>query len=406
MQNVIKTFVASASELQSSDLYMTVKATMFTVPDANLNGVRCTAEFLEEIVADQDKYIGLPLCADVVNLVKGRYTKLGHCYNATTGTFSSSIIGSFYKFEKEELKDGGMALIGYARILKRNKKVCKAVSELFADNALKFSFEISCGSYTELEDNTILIDKAENNFIEGMCIVSFPACPDAVALELVAEVAEINGLGKEADHMTDVIESVEMVAEESAEAPAEEVVAQTEETAEVSSEEPETIQAEEQPVEASTETAEVYVSLEHTEIERVHTYDSDTGVSTDVIVTTEERAYGLTPETANSAVAEAEEVIETAEEATEEVVAEEAPAEEHAAEQVVAENPADVIAELRAAISALQHEVAELRAVRVVAEQNKEEEVNPFMAEISTPVRYSLLESVEKPASRSLLERA
>lgn len=103
-----------------------------------------------------------------------------------------------------------MALVGYARVLKRNKKVCKAIGELFAEGALKFSFEISCGTYETLEDDTILIDAADNNFIEGMCIVSFPACPEAVALELVAE---INGIGKEADDMIDVIESAEVVAE-------------------------------------------------------------------------------------------------------------------------------------------------------------------------------------------------
>lgn len=67
MQNVKKTFVASASELQSSDLYMTAKMIMFTVPSANLNGVRCTEAFLDEIVEHEDKYVGLPLCADVVN---------------------------------------------------------------------------------------------------------------------------------------------------------------------------------------------------------------------------------------------------------------------------------------------------------------------------------------------------
>lgn len=167
--------------------------------------------------------------------MKGRYEKLGHCYNPNTGTFSSSIIGSFYKFEKEELESGELALIGYARILKRNKKVCKAVSELFADGNLKFSFEISCGEYEELDDSTILIDCADKNFIEGMCIVSFPACPAAIARDLVAE---INGMGKEADQMNEMDKSAEVIAEETvvesaAEETAEEVVAEenVEETA-------------------------------------------------------------------------------------------------------------------------------------------------------------------------------
>ena len=90
---------------------------------------------MNEIVEHQDKYIGLPLCADTVNLVQGRYTKLGHCYNPRTGVYSSSIIGSFYRFEKEELDNGETALVGYARVMKRNKRVCKAIGELFAEGA-------------------------------------------------------------------------------------------------------------------------------------------------------------------------------------------------------------------------------------------------------------------------------
>lgn len=415
MQNIVKTIVASASELQSSDLYMTVKTPMFTVPAANLNGVRCTAKFLDEIVANQDKYIGLPLCADVDNLAKGRYTKLGHCYDAVTGTFSSSMIGSFYKFEKEEREDGA-ALIGYARIMKRNKKVCKAVAQLFAAGMLKFSFEISCGSYEELEDGTLLIDAAGNNYLEGMCIVSFPACPDAVAQELVAEIVNI---GKEADEMSDVIESAEVVAEETVAetaVPPEAEAILAEEEAEPTATEPEEIQAEasepekeedeEQPEEPEEEdeehkeTAQVYTRVTHVEHDSVHTYDNETGVEHEINVTTEERVSVPNPEEAAAeAVAETTEEVQ-AEAEPEEVVAEEVPAEP------------DPLAVMREEIAELKKLVAEMREQHVVAEKEPEapvsdngNEVNPFIAEISTPVKYSLLESIEKNP-RSLLERA
>lgn len=398
MQNVIKTFVASASELQSSDLYMTAKMIMFTVPSANLNGVRCTEDFLDEIVENQDKYVGLPLCADVVNLVKGRYEKLGHCYNPKTGTFSSSIIGSFYKFEKEELKNGEVALIGYARILKRNKKVCKAVSELFADDSLKFSFEISCGSYEELDDDTILIDKADNNYIEGMCIVSFPACPTAVARELVAE---INGIGKEADQMTEQEMSAEVIAEETvvesaAEETTEEVVAEenVEETAQEDS--TEEVVAEEAATEelAEEQTAEVYVHVNHTEIDEVHAYDNETGESTTVRDIHEETvSTRIEVEDQDKSVAETE-VAET----------ETAESENHE------ESETDkVIAELRSMIEDLKREIAELKKPEVVvASEKKEKEVvvNPFIAEIATEAPYKLLEKAPKSTSYSLLERA
>jgi len=49
-------------------------------------------------------------------------------------------------------------MVGYARIMKRNKAVCNAITQLFASSTLKFSFEISCGEYEEDTDGTIVID--------------------------------------------------------------------------------------------------------------------------------------------------------------------------------------------------------------------------------------------------------
>lgn len=421
MPNVTKTFVASASELQSSDLYMTIKATLFTVPSANLNGVRCTAGFMEEIVENQDKYIGLPLCADTVNLVSGRYKKLGHCYNPKTGTYSSSIIGSFYRFEKEELSDGEVALVGYARVMKRNKKVCKAIGELFAEGALKFSFEISCGTYETLEDDTILIDAADNNYIEGMCIVSFPACPEAVALDLVAE---INGIGKEADVMNDVIESAAVETEVLENAPAsdstelnteagepEVVVAEAEDCSEEEQEsaEPEDMAAEMEPaaapaeeadVESEAQNAEVYVTTETRICETVDMYDSETGVYVTETTSHEVRT--------NERVEDATLVVEVAEAETEEPKQVETAADETPA---VVPDYVKVISELQASVDALRNELAELRAQRVVAEVKDDSAaaINPFVAEISAPKKYSLLES-DKPSTSgnaySLLEKA
>jgi len=80
----VKTFVASAiiSELQSSDIYLTVKARLFDL-NANLNGVRVTAAFLDEIVNNEEKYIGIPLCADVRGLLANE--TIGHMYDKRTG---------------------------------------------------------------------------------------------------------------------------------------------------------------------------------------------------------------------------------------------------------------------------------------------------------------------------------
>lgn len=394
------------------------------MPSANLNGVRCTAGFMDEIVEHQDKYIGLPLCADTVNLVSGRYTKLGHCYNSKTGTYSSSIIGSFYRFEKEELENGEVALVGYARVMKRNKRVCKAIGELFAEGALKFSFEISCGTYETLDDDTILIDAADNNFIEGMCIVSFPACPEAVALELVAE---INGIRKEADEMIDVIESAEVVAEvqkneseapETTEIPVESgepevVVAEvTEDSAEsdvVAEMEHTDAPAEESPViaEATAENAEAQNAAVHMHTstftrETTEIYDDQTGTSVVESTTHEVRTHERMDDVSLE--------VQIGEEASvnaEEEISEPAPVEASAQNDTYS----SVIAELQKAIASLQEEIREMRAERIVAETKKSEgtaaEINPFVAEISAPKKYSLLES-EKASSNaySLLEKA
>lgn len=258
MQNVVQTFQAEASDLQSSKLYMTVRMVMLTSPSPNLNGVRCTAAFINEIVANQDKYVTLPLVVDTQMLERGKYDKLSHNYDRKTDSFDTSIIGSFYRFESEVLDNGETALIGYARISKRNKETCKAISQLFAENNLKFSFEISAGDYRQLEDGTLEIDVSENNYLESLCVVSFPACVDAVAMQLVAEAIAIDMRGKEADVMVDekVIfeEEKEVVAEQESAVDTEvveETVAETteEEIAEVSEETAKKEEAEEKDAE-------------------------------------------------------------------------------------------------------------------------------------------------------------
>lgn len=212
MENQFKTCFASVVDgLQQSDIYLTIKARLLETPKANLNGVRVTSDFINEIVANQDKYVGIPLCADVQSLANGDYRRLGHLYDDATGEFHSTQIGSFCKFEREDFENGAY-LVGYARVMKRNKAVCSAITELFASGSLKFSFEISCGSCIKLDDGTLQIDASEDNYLEGIAVVSFPACEDAIALALIAE---CNNYGKDETAMF-IEESVqqEIVAED------------------------------------------------------------------------------------------------------------------------------------------------------------------------------------------------
>jgi hypothetical protein len=370
-----------------------------------------TAAFVDEIIDNEQKYVGLPLCADVKNLANGDYKHLGHLYDARTGEFHSAQIGSFYRFEKEELSDGA-ALIGYARIMKRNRAVCKAISELFADNALKFSFEISCGSYRELDDGTIEIDANENNYLEGAAVVSFPACENAVALDLVAECNQIaddtrKGENTMTDVNTETVVSEEQnieessVAEEVAEVvtPVESAECKeddndddkkcAEENEEQVSEVSEDAESEKTEEVAETESvAEVVVVEHHVSVDDVTVYDTDDGSRV------EER---VTHETTVEHVA--------SDEAAEEEVAEQHE-EEVVAEEVATPDYAQMIAELKETIESLKSEIAELKKEKVVAEvvtSSVAQTVNPFVDDVQMEKKYSLLEPEDKVRNYTLL---
>lgn len=358
-------FTASASTIKSSDIYMTIIATLFTSPSPNLNGVCCTEQFIDDIVNNEDDYVGVPLYCDVNNLEKGKFDHLGHMYNSETDEFGSQMIGSFYHYEKVVHENGEVALIGYARVAKRNKDIRDAIMNLFAENKLKFSFEISVGSCSQQEDGTILIDKADRNFLEGMAIVSNPACPDAVALDLVAEaldlvaevkveeVGEMNETANVNETVNEVENNVEIVA-------AEEKVEKVEkvETAETSAE----------------QTKEVVVE----EVAECSKPEEDD----------EEKKDEKEEETAE--VEEKEDPEEKKEDETEEASCKKKCAEE-------------MIAELFETVSALTKEIESLKlaaetsskAIAEIKEAKKViAEVNPFTTEINAETeKYKLLES-------------
>ena len=417
-----KKVVASAviSELQSSDMYLTLVARLFDLR-ANLNGVRVTEAFLDEIVENEAKYICHPLYADIRGLLANR--TVGHMYNARTGEFHSTQIGAFYHFEKEVDGDN-THLLGYARVPKRNKALCKVLSDLFTDNALKFSFEVNCGVYEEESDGTMIIDADARNYWEGECVVTFPACETAIARQLVAEC-----LGKGDENMADE-NMVNAESEQSVETVAEVINEDTEVVAETEV--------------AEVETAEtVYVTKEHTEIDNVRAYNCDTGEEVEqrvVVDTTIRTPVQIAEEEAEHEDEERDEGREDEEVVAEtEVVAEceseEDEPEEDSDNKETAEVRTDwavLIAEIRDSIESLRKELADIRnipenaaaviAEEVLSEENESETVvaesivgdtqeeplmNPFMASISAPKKYSLLDKEEKPAHKySLLDRA
>lgn len=417
-------FASVISEIQQSDVFMTVKARICEAPEANLNGARVTEAFIDEIVGNEARYVGLPLYADKKALMNGSYNRLGHLYDTKTGEFHSTQIGSFYKFEKQTTQNG-CALVGYARIPKRNKKLSRAISELFADNALKFSFELSVGEYEELDDDTILIDASENNYLEGTAIVTYPACEDAVALELVAQKAD-EAEGGELE-MAEVENTAEVVETEAIQPE----LAEEEKVEEVEAEEAETEETEEtackKKEKAEEENAAVVTHEYHEERHTSVAYDTETGKEVSQTVTietcTNDIQEGTLVETVDGVhVAEADGDPETpgenqgenngepvgdvtpgeaaSGEGNDDNPEEEPTPDSYDSKKKTAE---EQIAEMLDIINSLKNEIAELKEQKA---QPVVGEVNPFMGTLSAEGKYSLLEKETKTTSYSLLERA
>jgi len=441
-------FASVISEIQQSDIFMTVKARICEAPAANLNGARVTEAFIYEIIDNKEQYVGLPLYADVRALTNGNYRRLGHLYDSRTGEFHSTQIGSFYDFEREDF-DNGCYLVGYARIAKRNKKLSKAISELFADGALKFSFEVNVGEYTELEDGTIQIDASDSNYLEGTAIVTFPACEEAVALQLVAQQKADDEEGGERDMADNKETLAEQVTEEpvTTEEPTvaeEPVVAETtqqeaetepEENAEIAETEESAACKDED--EKTSETAEqqnaaVYVREEVKQEHSTYAHDTESGVDVYQHVEVETSVSHVEPE---AQIVEADDGVHIAENgdgdgansgesgASEEPASgstddpnqedqgqttppgntDEAPVTVDDSKKQTAEQ---LIAELAEQVEALRNEIAELKEAKAVAEvKTVTAEINPIMADIRSEGRFSLLEKDDKPTTYSLLSR-
>ena len=436
-------FASVISEIQQSDVFMTVKARICEAPAANLNGARVTEAFIDEIVGN-DKYVGLPLYADVKALTNGDYNRLGHLYDVRTGEFHSTQIGSFYQFEKQ-VNGENCYLVGYARIPKRNKKLSKAISALFADGNLKFSFELTVGEYEELDDDTILIDASENNYLEGTAIVTHPACPEATALELVAQKADETRKGE--SEMAEVENKAEVVETEAVEQPELAEEEKTEDKAEnAESEENVETACKDKKEKAETENAAVYIDNHDVEVHEQSAYDTDTGKSINqrvvIETTTSQPVEGTLVETVDGvhvaeaevaeknesgnlpSIEEVEKVVENTTEETKPAETQETTEETNQQTETPAENPdnsgeqapevvaekktaEEMIAEMLEVVNSLKIEIAELKEQKRIAEAKPViGEINPFMGDLNAQGKYSLLEKETRTTSYSLLDKA
>lgn len=177
----------SISEQESNDIFLTISMRMFSTR-ANRNNQGVTESFIDEIVANPDKYNCLPLYVDINSLCSGDYQSQRHMFDENTGKFYTTQVGGFCSFSKVN-DEYGVSLIGEARIPKRETEICNRVSELYEMGNLNFSFEIKyCPEDTQTIDGVSYVDVSERNALTGMAIVSIPAYSEATALSLVAEV--------------------------------------------------------------------------------------------------------------------------------------------------------------------------------------------------------------------------
>lgn len=157
----------------------------------NRNNEGITAAFISDLINRQEEFDCLPFYADVKNLLARNYDQLTHMYNRFTKKFSSTQIGSLTDFYSETDNDGVISLYATARVPKREQDICLRLVELYEMGRLCVSFEMRYNpEYTVEKDGVLFIDANENNAMTGIALVSVPACEDAVALDMVAEVAD------------------------------------------------------------------------------------------------------------------------------------------------------------------------------------------------------------------------
>lgn len=163
--------------------------------DINLNNLRFTDDYINGIVTNKDKFIGIPLVVNRSKLESGLYKSLSHEFNKKTGELKTDTIGSFVDFWSEIDGDGTLQLMGSVRIHKRYPNVCNAIIELYENELLEFSCEIVAFGYEDIDSETEVRSVAYSfedqvNVLLGSCIVTYGAEPKSKANLLVAEAIE------------------------------------------------------------------------------------------------------------------------------------------------------------------------------------------------------------------------
>lgn len=346
---------------RSNDIFLLIT---FKLCDnqGNLNREGVTAAFISEIINNADKYAALPLYVDVPELLSKNYRNLTHRYDPETGRFNTDQIGGIVHFYSEMNNVGIVSQYGEARVPKREIDICERIQEQYELGLLNVSFEVKYDpNNTIVKDGVRFVDAGEGNTLTGMAIVSVPACPDANALEMVAEAneqADVNEVNKEMPKEEIVMaENEEVKTEESVTAEAKTEEEKKEEvTAEISEENSDSETA-------TAETAEAEVVHESIEIRESVNYDDYDGKTYHAVTTEHTVVETVDPEPQN---------------AQEPVMAE-----DKATSNTDAQDDRDlVIAQLKERIAALELAEAELNKIKeaqaLAEHQAKQEKAKVF----------------------------
>ena len=190
--------------------------------EVNLNGEILTKEGLE---LNAESLVDMPIQVDRYRLEKGLYSSLTH--RAEKDGLKTDSVGVITKVWLETDDNDVTTMYASAKIWKRYKATCEALVELYAEDNLKFSWELVSTNWITAEDGT---RQHSDFYFMGHCIVSMPSYPIAKAQLLVAELEQNSEQQSEVTGLEDnlVVELKEEELEVTAEK-VDEVVSETEE---------------------------------------------------------------------------------------------------------------------------------------------------------------------------------
>lgn len=171
----------------TNDIYMTMNIAILS-EDVNLNNAQFTSDFIEGVVENKEKYVGLPFLVNREKIENGELDNLTHELDTATGELKTDQIGSFVDFWKEEI-DGANCLMGSIRIFKRFSETCSAIVSLVEENALETSCEVLVKDYLEITETGVrkIHYNNGNNTLIGSAIVTHGAEVRAKPTLLIAE---------------------------------------------------------------------------------------------------------------------------------------------------------------------------------------------------------------------------